>query len=102
MNRPTKLLLGQFFPQVKQAVRLYSGGPVESGTLFVLKDSYGNAIVPFLAAHYNTIIMLDTRTMYYSPTMPAPSELAKEYNAKDFVVIYGVDTVAAGNIDWLR
>ena len=74
---------------------------VESGTLFVLKDSYGNAIVPFLAAHYNTIIMLDTRTMYYSPTMPAPSELAKEYNAKDFVVIYGVDTVAAGNIDWL-
>ena len=34
--------------------------------------------------------------------MPAPSELAKEYNAKDFVVIYGVDTVAAGNIDWLR
>lgn len=46
--------------------------------------------------------MLDTRTMYYSPTMPAPSELAKEYNAKDFVVIYGVDTVAAGNIDWLR
>lgn len=75
---------------------------VESGTLFVLKDSYGNAIVPFLAAHYNTIIMLDTRTMYYSPTMPAPSELAKEYNAKDFVVIYGVDTVAAGNIDWLR
>ena len=58
--------------------------------------------MPFLAAHYNTIIMLDTRTMYYSPTMPAPSELAKEYNAKDFVVIYGVDTVAAGNIDWLR
>lgn len=75
---------------------------VESGTLFVLKDSYGNAIVPFLAAHYNTIIMLDTRTMYYSPTMPAPSELAAEYDAKDFVVIYGVDTAAAGNIDWLR
>ena len=38
MNRPTKLLLGQFFPQVKQAVRLYSGGPVESGMLYFIHD----------------------------------------------------------------
>lgn len=38
MNRPTKLLLGQFFPQVKQAVRLYSGGPVENGMLYFIHD----------------------------------------------------------------
>lgn len=38
MNRPTELLLGQFFPQVKQAVRLYSGGPVENGMLYFIHD----------------------------------------------------------------
>lgn len=38
MNRPTELLLGQFFPQVKQAVRLYSGGPVGNGMLYFIHD----------------------------------------------------------------
>ena len=72
------------------------------GVLLVLKDSYGNAIVPFLCAHYRTVIMIDTRSLYYSPSMPSPSELCEEYGVSDFVMITGLDTVAGGTLDWLR
>ena len=75
---------------------------VFGGTLLVLKDSFGNAIVPFLAAHYHTVIMIDTRSLYYSPSLPSPSELCEEYGIEDFVVITGLDTVAEGTLDWLR
>lgn len=74
---------------------------VEEGTLLVLKDSYGNAIVPFLAHHYNKIIMIDVR--YYSSTLPMPSELVSEYGIKDFLVIYGTDSVqTTSDLGWLR
>ena len=46
--------------------------------------------------------MTDYKTMNKEELSTLKAQLAKEYNAKDFVVIYGVDTVAAGNIDWLR
>ncbi len=75
---------------------------VFGGSLLVLKDSFANAIVPFLAAHYNTIIMIDTRSLYYSPSLPAPSELCREYGIEDFLVISGLDTIAEGTLDWLR
>ena len=75
---------------------------VFGGTLLVLKDSFGNAIVPFLAAHYHTVIMIDTRSLYYSPSLPSPSMLCEEYGIEDFVVITGLDTVAEGTLDWLR
>lgn len=75
---------------------------VSDGVLLVLKDSYGNAIVPFLAAHYHTIIMIDTRDMYYSPAMPSPSALCEEYGVKDFLVLTGLDTIAEGTLQWLR
>lgn len=75
---------------------------VPDGTLLVLKDSYGNAIVPFLAAHYRTIIMVDVRDSYYQPSMPSPSKLCEEYGIKDFLVLTGLDTVAEGELTWLR
>lgn len=75
---------------------------VSDGSLLVLKDSFGNAIVPFLAAHYRTIIMIDVRSLYYSPALPAPSELCEQYGIEDFLVITGLDTVAEGTLDWLR
>ncbi|MBQ7061322.1 MAG: hypothetical protein IJM85_06025 [Clostridia bacterium] len=94
----------------KYAAYLYSNhgitvvenGECESGALLVLKDSYGNAIVPFLAAHYRTVVMIDTRQLYYSPSMPTPTELAERYGISDFLVVTGLDTVAGGTLDWLR
>ncbi len=74
---------------------------VEEGTLLVLKDSYGNAIVPFLANHYHRIIMIDVR--YFSSALTKPSELVSEYGIKDFLVIYGTDSVqTTKDLGWLR
>ena len=73
----------------------------EGGTLLVLKDSYGNAIVPFLANHYSRIVMLDVR--YFNSAMPLPSELCSEYGIEELLVIYGVDTAqTTGDLVWLR
>ena len=33
----------------------------EGGTCLVLKESYGNALVPFLTSHYSKIIVVDPR-----------------------------------------
>lgn len=70
-------------------------------TLLVLKDSYGNAIVPFLARHYSRIVMVDTR--YYAGIKDTPSELAEQYGIDEFVVIYGTDSINSDiSIAWLR
>ncbi|MBR6006486.1 MAG: hypothetical protein IK064_02545 [Clostridia bacterium] len=94
----------------KYAAYLYSNHGItrvenpnaEGGTLLVLKDSYGNAIVPFLAAHYKLIVMIDVRSLYYSMAMPSPSTLCEEYGISDFIIITGLDTVVGGTLDWLR
>ncbi len=94
----------------KYAAYLYSNHGItvienpgaEEGTLVVVKDSYGNAIVPFLAAHYRTVVMLDLRNLYYSAGYPTPSELCERFGADDFVVITGLDTVSTGILNMLR
>ena len=48
-------------------------------TLVVLKDSFGNALVPFLVNHYKTIYVIDPRTA--------------TANLKDFCTEHGVDDV---------
>ena len=94
----------------KYAAYLYSNHGItvienpdcSEGTLVVVKDSYGNAIVPFLAAHYRTVVMLDLRNLYYSAGYPTPSELCERFGASDFVVITGLDTVSTGILNMLR
>lgn len=61
---------------------------VESGTLLVLKDSFANALVPFLSNHYHRIVMVDMR--YYG--FSAVSDVVKEYDIQKMLVVYGVDT----------
>ena len=63
---------------------------VESGTLMLFKDSYANAVVPFLSAHYHEIIMIDTR--YYNPQTEPPAEIVSRLSISDFVILCGTDT----------
>ena len=63
---------------------------VESGTLMLFKDSYANALVPFLSAHYHEIIMIDTR--YYNPQTEAPAEIVSRLGISDFIILCGADT----------
>lgn len=74
---------------------------VQDGTLLVLKDSYGNALVPLLAEHYHEIIMIDIR--YYNSGMITPGEIVAENNITDFLLIYGTGSFASTSyMEWLR
>ena len=56
-------------------------------TLLLLKDSYSNCFVPFLAEHYNRIIMIDLR--YCSDCI---DDIMEEYpDISDVMVMYNVE-----------
>ena len=60
----------------------------EGKSLFILKDSYVNCMVPFLTEHYETIYVLDLR-YYHGKLLP----LLEEYGAKgemDLLICYNV------------
>lgn len=58
-------------------------------TLIVIKDSFGHALVPFFANHYDTIIMLDLR--YYN--LPLSETLAAHPDA-DVLITYNMSWLA--------
>lgn len=54
-------------------------------TLLLIKDSYANSMLPFLAAHYEKILMVDLR--YYKGD---PMELLRTEGADDLLFLYNV------------
>ena len=56
--------------------------------ILVIKDSYGNSLVPFLADNYNEVNVIDMR--YYTDSI---SEFVKTNGIKKVVVICGIDTL---------
>ena len=60
----------------------------EGGTLLVIRDSYGQNFVPFLAHNYKKIYMLDMR--YYRKSM---SELFGSEKIDEILYLYGIDTL---------
>lgn len=62
----------------------------ENRTLLVLKDSYANCFVPFLAPYYRTIIMIDPR--YYYGSL---EELIKAENIQEVLYLYNANTFFA-------
>ena len=62
---------------------------VEDGPVcMVLKESYGNAFVPFLTSHYSKIIVIDPRQFNQDgkPSLDLPA-FAKEQGVDDLLVI---------------
>lgn len=60
----------------------------EGKSLFILKDSYANCMIPFLTEHYETVYVLDLR-YYHGKLLP----LLEEYGAKgemDILICYNV------------
>lgn len=53
----------------------------------IIKDSYANAMIPFLTSHYETILVIDPRNFYGTVT-----ELCGEYDIDDVIVINYVFT----------
>lgn len=60
----------------------------EGGTCMVLKESYGNAFVPFLTSHYSRIIVIDPREFNQNgkPSLDLPA-FAKEQGVDDLLII---------------
>lgn len=65
--------------------------------LLVIKDSYGNSIIPFLVNHYSKIHVIDLRN-YDSDV----STYIKENNIKDVLILYNLNTINETGIDNLR
>ncbi len=53
----------------------------------VIKDSYANALIPFLTAHYETVLVIDPRS-YYGTV----ADLTAEYEIDDVIVVNYVFT----------
>lgn len=61
-------------------------------TLLLLKDSFANSFVPFLAPYYKEIVMVDPR--YYAGTM---SEILETYPITDALFLYSGNTFFQDN-----
>lgn len=64
-------------------------GTKNGKTLLLLKDSYANAMVPFLTQHYETIVLVDLR-YYRDSLLPLFEE-----GVDDLLILYNVSGFAA-------
>lgn len=58
------------------------------GTLLLVQDSFAHCLTPFLATHYEKIIIVDPR--YYKRPI---SELAQAEGADEILIVYGIDNL---------
>lgn len=73
-------------------------------TCLVLKESYGNAFIPFLTSHYSKIYVIDPREFNQEgkPSLDL-RELAKQYEIDDLIVInYPFMINNTAYISWLN
>lgn len=66
-----------------QAVLEISGGVKNKKTLFVVKDSFANCLIPFLAEDYEKVVVADMRHLNAGMTM-----LLRKYKPTDVLVLY--------------
>ncbi len=73
--------------------------PQGEGKLLVVKDSFAQTLVPFLAEHYAQIDMIDLRHF----RRIAVSDFAAQEGYTDVLMVYGMESVAATNdLLWLQ
>lgn len=66
--------------------------------LLVIKDSFAHSLVPFLAEHYEEIVMIDMR--YYKQSV---SELIKNGDFDRILYVYSIDNLGSDtDIAWLE
>lgn len=64
----------------------------DGGKLLILKDSYAHCLVPFLAAHYSQIDIVDLR--YY---LKSVSDLQSEQHYDEALFVYGLSSLCEGS-----
>ncbi|MBP5254767.1 MAG: hypothetical protein J6Z23_05220 [Lachnospiraceae bacterium] len=61
--------------------------------IMVIKDSFGNAFVPFLADHYEKVIIIDFRS-YRKTMMGSFVEFARNEGVTDFLFLNNLDAIS--------
>ncbi len=87
----TKNQYGYFLDDNHSFIRIERENPspeAEGKSLFVMKDSYANCLIPFLTEHYETIYMLDLR--YYKGSLFSMLETYDTEGNMDILVLYNV------------
>ncbi len=78
-----------FLNNIHPMVTITNNAVTEDKALALVKDSYANSIVPFLAAHYHKIYVFDTR--YYKG---GPSSFINEHSdITDVLILYNLGTI---------
>ncbi|MDF2662065.1 MAG: hypothetical protein K0Q94_4856 [Paenibacillus sp.] len=67
-------------------IRIATDGPADK-KLLVVKDSYANSLIPFLAKHFGEIDVVDLR--YYDESL---LKLVQERHIQDTLILYNVNT----------
>ena len=77
-------------------VRITKKGEEDRPVMILVKDSFGHALAPFLAVHYD-LILVDLR--YYQPGaneyMPSLSSLSETEHADAILFLYNMDTFSS-------
>ena len=81
----TKNKYGYFLDDNHAFVEIETGVP-NAGTLFVIKDSYANSVIPMLSSHYSTIYVLDLR--YFNSRLFSFMEMYEPEQGMDVLVLY--------------
>ena len=87
----TKNQYAYFLDDNHPFIRIETGtvDPAAAGkSLFVIKDSYANCMIPFLTEHYETVYVLDLR--YYNASLFSLLKDCKEEKEMDILVLYNV------------
>lgn len=77
-----------FLNNINSVVEITNNDLETDRSLAIAKDSYANAIVPFLVNHYKKIYVFDTRSYKNSV-----SEFVNGNNIDDVLVLYNVNTI---------
>lgn len=110
-NKTTNSLIDKSFLDKKDKYAAFLGGnfsrvdiksqnSVSDKKVLVLKDSYANAMIPYLADQYSEIILVDMR--YYHFEQQTVSELIKSEKIDRVLMIYNMDFINSDdNFLWL-
>ena len=76
-----------------QPITVYNNAKVESGVAVVVKESFGNAMIPYLVDHYSVVYVIDYR--YWNGNI---AEFAKENGANDVIFANNMGMVSTATL----
>lgn len=84
-NAPASLKYGTFIGGDNPLTTITNTSKTEGETCLVIKESFGNAFVPFLVYHYKTVYVVDYR--HYNKTL---SEFLNEHPVDDIIFMNNI------------